>query len=247
MIFYPSVRSVAYLNAFRELGVYPDETIIMPGAVPKLDHVIRESEEYGYRRLFFDVGFDYMEFLGSSGSKILKVPSADINAPSVHEALKKVQNSYVLFSGGGILKRQTIDTGKLFIHVHPGIVPAYRGSTCFYYSILSENFLGSTAFIMSERIDAGDVIAESMFKINYRVQAGQKLFFDYILDPFIRYMTFKKVLTMYLKSERFTPTPQVTTEKPAYYIMHSLLRHLTVNRINKLYDETANAGIFEYF
>ena len=71
---------------------------------------------------------------------------------------------FCIFSGGGILKKEILELSTKFVHFHPGIVPNYRGSTCFYYSILNDDECGVTAFIMEEGLDVGDVICKKNFK-----------------------------------------------------------------------------------
>ena len=79
----------------------------------------------------------------------------DINNAELREYVKKITCDYIVFTGGGILKDKILDAGKKFIHIHPGIVPEYRGSTCFYYSIINEKKVGVTAFIMDKTLDNG--------------------------------------------------------------------------------------------
>ena len=63
--------------------------------------------------------------------------------PNSEEVLKLVQESaqsIFVYSGpgGAILGDRILSTGKKFVHVHPGIVPYYRGSTTLYYSLLND-------------------------------------------------------------------------------------------------------------
>ena len=41
----------------------------------------------------------------------------------------------------------------LFLHVHGGWAPEYRGSTAFYYGVVREHFLGTTAMWLDEGIE----------------------------------------------------------------------------------------------
>lgn len=241
----PSIRGLAYLDAFIDLGVYPGEIILMQQEIPRLKDVRAEAEKYGYNDIFFNLALDLFDFAVNCGARVINVPTTDINSPLVRESLKSCLSSYFVFTGGGILDKETLRQGKNFIHIHPGIVPRFRGSTCFYYSLLEDNSLGSTAFLMDEHIDTGNVIASTRFHMNYRIQPEQTMFMDYIVDPFVRAVTLKKVLSMYVHDGRIMTSPQPPSDTHAYFVMHPLLRHLTIHRINRRYDEAAPGGIFE--
>ena len=217
----------------------------MTQQIQKLEAVRAEAKRFGYNEMFFNLDLDLFDFVANCGARVVSVPTTDINSTLVRESLKSCRNSYFVFTGGGILDKETLGQGKNFIHVHPGIVPHFRGSTCFYYSLLEDNSLGSTAFLMDEHIDTGNVIASTRFHMNYRIQPEQTLFMDYIVDPFIRAMTLKKVLSMYIREGRIVTSPQPPSDTPAYFVMHPLLRHLTIHRISRRYDENAPGGIFE--
>ena len=241
----PSIRGLAYLNAFIDLGVYPDEIILMQQDIPRLKDVRDEAEKADYNGMFFNIDIDLPAYVNGCGARVITVPANDINSPLIHESLKKCRSSYFIFTGGGILDKLTLSQGKFFIHIHPGIVSHYRGSTCFYYSLLENGSLGSTAFLMDEHIDTGNVIASTRFRMNYLIQPWQKLFMDYIVDPFIREVTLKKVLEFYLHQGYINATPQPPSYKPAYFIMHPLLRHLTIHLSNNRYNAGKPCGIFE--
>ena len=80
----------------------------------------------------------------------------DINDNRLIEYIKKVSVIYFVFTGGGILKQEILNSGKKFIHMHSGIAPQYRGSTCIYYSILDNDNCGVTAFLMNEKFNQGE-------------------------------------------------------------------------------------------
>ncbi|MCX6122129.1 MAG: hypothetical protein NTX44_11005 [Ignavibacteriales bacterium] len=241
----PSVRSIAYLNVFQELGVWPSEVVIIPVGIPGLDKLMEEDKLFRYSDAFFRIDPDLINSIEHTGATVIKAKSSDINDEEIQACLHQCSNKYFLFTGGGILSEHMFMLGKTFIHLHPGSIPEYRGSTCFYYSILTENTLGSTAIIMDKNIDTGPNIAASKFCINYLIKPEQPLFVDYIIDPYIRSYTLKKVLQKYSAENRIEICPSQHKEGNAYFIMHPLLRHLAVIRINTLYDPNKPSGIFE--
>ena len=240
----PSFRTVAYLCAFRELGLYPAELILLPGALPNRDTVLQEAREHNYAELYFDVTLDPLEWCRACGTRITQLHDSDVNGDAVFAALSQSQSGTVIFSASGILNQRILALDKTFIHVHPGSLPDYRGSTCFYYSLLETNEVASTSFLMREGIDTGPVIASSRFQVNVRLAAAQKQFLDHILDPFIRAQTLKKVLRMLSSG---APMPSAPNNKavgePMCYVMHPLLRMLTARRVAGTYVAARPTGI----
>ncbi|OGT98228.1 MAG: hypothetical protein A2X80_06650 [Geobacteraceae bacterium GWB2_52_12] len=244
LLIQPSLRSIAYLRVFESLGLVPAEVILLEGAIGNMGELRIEDARYGYSTDFFKIDPDILDLLDGACS-VVRVASRDINSGLVHEALSKCITKDIIFSASGILAREAFSLGKRFIHVHPGSLPHYRGSTCFYYSLLERGLVGSTAFFMDEQIDTGEIIAASEFSVNYAIQQGQRFFMDYILDPHIRSMTLKKVLAAYLEKDNIPSYPQPPSERPTYYIMHPLLRRLATDSLVHNYDATRPAGIFE--
>lgn len=243
ILLWPSIRSIAYLSIFRELNIYPSEIIWMENKIGRLAELRNEAVRFGYEK-FFDIYMDLQQFVKNDISKVFHPGTSDINSPEVLQILSRCNSKNFIYTGGGIIDRETLNLGKQFIHVHPGIIPEYRGSTCFYYSLMKDFSLGTTAFFMNEKIDAGDIILQLRFKLNYNIRPDQPLFMDYVLDPYIRAVTLKRVLCKFILSEEIE-TRRYNCNDFAYYVMHPLLRHLTVNRINHEFREDCPIAIFE--
>jgi methionyl-tRNA formyltransferase len=240
----PSVRSLAYLAMLRSLNWTPREVVLLQGEIGCLEAVRAEDREFGYSRKYFDPSVDLESYL-EDVPEVLRVDGIDVNSTAVHRALGQCSSEVFLFTGGGILSGETLRLGKSLLHCHPGWVPDYRGSTCFYYSLLQENALGATAFLMDEHIDTGAVLARSRFRCNLRVTPSQPLFMDYILDPYIRACTLRKALLARLRSGAWGAFPQEPDGRQAFFVMHPWLRHLAISRVNAAYLESAPEGIFE--
>lgn len=241
----PSIRGMAYISMFRALNIYPEEVILMKGNIGNLHEVRAEDNLFDYSGQFFDLRYDLIDYVNNCGAHVINCSSNDINGTEIRKAIIDCSNEHFIFTGGGILHKNILSAGKKFIHVHPGIVPDYRGSTCFYYSILDRGTVGATAFIMDEHIDTGDTILCSEFRLNYRILSEQPLFIDYIVDPYIRAITLKKVLVHYLKHCTMTTHLQEPATKTAYYIAHPLLRHIAIRRVNDIFNDKSDKGIIE--
>jgi len=145
----------------------------------------------------------------------------EINHPELIRYLKNLDSIYLIFSGGGILKNEILNIGKKFLHLHPGITPYFRGSTCFYYSILKNNNCGVTAFIMDENLDTGNIVLQRTFsKPNHK-------FIDEIYDAHIRSETLIDVLkNNLLDKENFQKQDNSIGE--TYFIIHPVLKHIAI-------------------
>jgi methionyl-tRNA formyltransferase len=243
VILQPSIRGMAYMDTFREMNICPEKIILMPGSIGKLAEV-RAEDKFGYSGRFFDLQYGLFDYVRNCGADVKTVSSGDINSIEIRNALESCSAEYIVFTGGGILGLDILSIGKKFIHVHPGILPEYRGSTCFYYSLLEKGTVAATAFIMEEGIDTGRTIFSAEFRVNYKIHPEQSLFMDFVLDPYIRAFTLKKVLGIYLGSGTIPTYPQQPSSKPAYYVMHPLLRHIAVHKINRMFDGTSAIGIY---
>lgn len=149
--------------------------------------------------------------------------NGELNSDAVKKVLKNCKEKYFIFTGGGILDKEMCKL-KRFIHVHPGIIPDYRGSTCFYYSYLEEDYCGATAFIMNEKIDKGDIIASQKF------ENPKTIDMDNQYDPWMR----SQLLIDVIKNEKFLETtPQVKGGRN-YYVIHPVLKHLALLKVENL-------------
>ena len=84
------------------------------------------------------------------------INSYSINEENVISLLKNSNLKFFIYSGYGgiILRKEVLNIGVKFIHVHGGYLPNYKGSTCNYYSIIEQNYVGAASIIMNEKIDS---------------------------------------------------------------------------------------------
>jgi methionyl-tRNA formyltransferase len=230
----------------RELGVSPKEVILMNQPINLLDEVRGEGKRYGYSTEFFDLETDVQQAVADWDCTVHTVETADVNSPEVGKALDRCESTCFIFTGGGILSREMLSRGKSFVHAHPGYLPDYKGSTCFYYSLLTDGSLGASLFVMEEKIDTGRIIARLRFDVNYKIQPDQPYFIDYILDPYIRAETLRNGIVQFARhgTFQFCSQDKARAESMAYYVMHPMLRHLTIDRLNRQFSATTPRGVF---
>ena len=160
IILTPDNRSKAYLQKIIRNKIVIDEIILLDDG----RKITCTTEEEECAKIFeFNLSKSVKEILDDHKLKYKQFSFVDINNVELIKYLKTLYLDFCIFSGGGILKKEILELSTKFVHFHPGIVPNYRGSTCFYYSILNDDECGVTAFIMKEGLDVGDVICKKSF------------------------------------------------------------------------------------
>ena len=214
------IRSKAYLQKCIKNNLHFESVIFMNDQKREKEfdkNIIELSKQYN-----FDISESVSTTLKNNSISNMEFPFIDINEQKLIDYLKNLEIDYVIFTGGGILKKEILSLGIKFIHLHPGIVPDYRGSTCFYYSILNENYAGVTSFIMDESLDTGDIIFQKKFeKPNHQ-------YLDEIFDPHIRSETLIALLKN--KSNINKKNQQNKDSGETYFIIHPVLKHIAILR-----------------
>ena len=162
IILTPDNRSKAYIQKLLSSHIFPDVIIFLNNNIPEKTYsneIIEISRKNG-----FDISKSVKNTLSDNNLVYTEFDFNDINHPDLINFIKKNRKEYYIFTGGGILKNEILNSGVKFVHLHPGLTRKYRGSTCFYYSILNEGSAGVTAFIMDEGLDTGDIIYEKIFE-----------------------------------------------------------------------------------
>jgi len=212
-------RSKAYLQKIIKNKILIDKIIFMnqKNVEKKFSkECINESKKCG-----FDISESVEKTLKKNKIAYKEFKFNDINNNELIEFAKKSDIEFFIFTGGGILKDQILSCKSKFIHFHPGIVPEYRGSTCFYYSIINQGDCGVTAFIMNKGLDTGDIIYQKKFlKPSHQ-------FIDDVYDANIRSETLIDILkNNYLEKNQFIKQDKI--EGNTYFIIHPVLKHIAI-------------------
>ena len=218
IILTPSARSKAYIQKILKNKFSLSEIIFLNDG--KIEPDFEQEEIFESNRNGFDISESVLSTLEKNNLSFKEFDFIDINNQELVNFIAKSNSDFFIFSGGGILKDPILNTDKKFIHFHPGIVPQYRGSTCFYYSILIENQCGVTAYFMDKNIDTGKIIFQKFF------EPPNHKFLDNVYDSFIRSETLIEVLkNNLLKSDNFNEQP---IEGKTYHIIHPVLKHIAI-------------------
>ena len=219
IILTPDNRSKAYIQKLVKNNITLNSILFMNDNKREKSYsedIIKISKKNG-----FDISKSVKDTLTGNNLTFKEFNFVDINHQDLVKHIENNEEGFLIFTGGGILKKEILNSGVKFIHFHPGIVPNYRGSTCFYYSILDEGNCGVTAYIMDEKLDAGDIVYQKKFnKPNH-------IFVDDVYDPFIRSETLVELIKKdVLKKNNFKKNNPLEGE--TFFIIHPVLKHISI-------------------
>jgi methionyl-tRNA formyltransferase len=231
-------RSKAYLQNLINNNFIPSKIIVLNNNnVTLVEHtendklISKHTKQIFIRRLDdLDISFDEKEHvlktIQNHNIKFVEINSSDINSKEVIDEVASIKDEYIVYSGpsSSILKKEILSKNKKFIHVHPGWLPKFRGSTTIYYSMLSKCKIGCSVIFLEEGIDKGPVLYRQEYEI---LEKG--IDFDYLLDPLVRV----KTLIEFFKTEEIKPMKQNDDQdETTFYIIHPVLKHLSIINYN---------------
>ena len=232
-------RSKAYLQNLLKNGLLPKKIILLDGKGVELpehtenDKVISNNTKQKFIRKLsdLDISFDEKEHvlstIKSNRLECTILDTLDVNAKEVVKEVEKISTDYIIYSGPGgtILGREILSQGKDFVHVHPGWLPKYRGSTTIYYSMLETSEVGASVILFEEGIDEGPILYRKKYKIK-----DLDIDFDHVLDPLVR----AKTLIEFLRKGVINLKKQEDREIPStFYIVHPFIKHASILKHKK--------------
>ena len=124
-----------------------------------------------------------------------------INSNIIKKLLSKSCQKYYIYSGipGEIVSEKIININKKFIHVHPGKIPQYKGSTTHYYYLFKKRKIVLTALFLNKIIDSGEIIDIKEYLLPRNLDN-----LDYIFDPYYRSLMLLKILKRFIKTKNFS-------------------------------------------
>ena len=227
-------RSKAYLQNLIKNNFVPNKVIVLNDKNVTLaehtenDKLISSDTNQKFIRKLSDleISFDEKEHIlktiKNNEIEYVLLDTLDINSNLVINEITKIEQEYIVYSGPGgtILRKEILSKGKKFIHVHPGWLPNYRGSTTIYYSMLFESKVGCSVILFEEGIDEGPILYRKEYVITEK-----GIDFDYLLDPLVR----TKTLIEFFKTKEMNPIKQdEQNETSTFYIIHPLLKHISI-------------------
>jgi methionyl-tRNA formyltransferase len=191
-------------------------------AIERIQH---QQETHHNQGGDFDLTLSVRNYLDENRIPYQVLPWLDPNNAGVINAVTNSQPSILIYSGpgGAILRRDILSTGKHFLHIHPGFLPGFGGSTTIYYSLIKENLCGASALFLTDKIDAGPIIRREVYP-----PPADRTTIDLWYDPFIRSDLLVKVLMDYVSTGEMEAQPQPQSDGEVYFIIHPLLKHIAI-------------------
>ncbi len=211
-------RARAYFDMMQQNGLAPSFVLLLgTGDAPAAS---RQPEPTP----FFDNVTPLARAVIDSGIPHQLFTSADINANDICAALSALPSGIVIFApAAGLLARaQLFETGHKLLHVHPGRLPEFRGSTPMYYSLIAERKLSASAIFLALEIDVGPIVAQRDFSLPEDLRN-----IDAVYDPYIRAVLLCQVLKDYRAGLDLRPQPQAAGGT-TYHVIHPVLKHLAL-------------------
>mgnify|MGYP001193421381 CR=1 FL=1 len=222
-------RSKAYLQIMGKNGYIPNFILILDDEKSFKDE-FKSTSTFGFGKTF-NPHEELLQTIRNLQISYEFCSTCDPNDALVVSMLKERNEKYFVYSGPGgkILRKEILTVGKKFIHMHPGSIPEYKGSTTIYYSILKEGRCGVTAFFMNEEIDRGEII--KMKKLD-KPKPGEDI--DYYYDCSIRAAILKEILDVYVSKDEFPrETLLQNANEETYFIIHPVLKHVAILECQK--------------
>ena len=216
-------RTRCYLQALGAASLFPRHCILLPGSLRPGQRADRSMKKLAAPWGAYEPDVPVEELCSRFSIPIIHALNGDVNSADMVEFLRCQPGKVFIYSGFGgvILKRNTLNAGKKFLHVHGGWLPEYKGSTTNYYSLLAEGYCGASAIFLTADIDGGEIIARQKFP---PPDDAREL--DHLWDGIYRSEVLVKVMRHYAETASW-PAP-VAENNPTrmFYIMHPVLRHV---------------------
>ena len=182
----------------------------------------------------FDPDKPVADTLAESAIPYETVRAGSINDRAVADAVRRTGADCVIFSGGGLLRKEMLSLPQRFLHVHPGLVPHVRGSMAVEWGVLLHGRCAASAFLMAEEIDAGEIIATRLFD----APAIERGHISPLYSAHIRSELLVDVIRSYSRDGCFSTIAQDPAEGATFYKMHPVLNDVVFWRCRRNVDPT---------
>lgn len=220
-----TARSQAYLQTLVARDLLPAAVILL--APPEKASPPRASTRLSLPDLVApDLGESVPATCARAGIPVIHVDTPDVNSAQVVQAIANCQADAVIYSGygGQIVADHVLASGPVFLHMHSGWLPDYRGSTTLYYALLNGDPPAVSALLLDKHIDTGPVVARRQYPV-----PPAHIDVDSVYDAAIRADLLARVLQEYAASGQFQGEQQQAPAGTApYYVIHPVLKHLAL-------------------
>jgi folate-dependent phosphoribosylglycinamide formyltransferase PurN len=213
-------RARAYIDLLAAAGLVPAAAVVVQtrGA--------STAPATGAATPLFDNVTPLPAALSRAGVRFTSVSAERLDDPALVAAVASLPQLVVIAGPPGALLGPAFFglEDKRYLHVHPGRLPDYRGSTPMYYQLLAEGGFTATALFIEESIDTGPIVAARDFAPPYDPTS-----IDLAFDPWMRAVLLREVLGRYAAGEELLGHPQ-PDGGTTYFVIHPILRNVATFR-----------------
>ena len=212
-------RSIAYLYFLEKKNLLPSVLILIDTKKNYKKIQIKKNK-------YFKYDLDIKKLAKKNNIELVELKKTKVNDDKCYNIIKQLKEKYIIYAAnyGDILEARYFSIKKKFIHIHPGKLPKYKGSTTYYYEILNEKSISFSAIFQEKKIDNGKIIA---FR-NFDLKNLKKNDLDHVYDPYLRSKLLVEVILKLKKNKRLLSRAQSKSKKNIYYIIHPLLKHIAI-------------------
>ncbi len=154
----------------------------------------------------------------------------EINELNIEKELSRSKNALNIFSGypGQIIKSKKI-LKNMILHIHPGSLYDFKGSTTLYYSLIMKGTIYCSVIALNSKIDSGKVLFKKKLFMPKKITIKK---FESSFENDLRALTLIEYLKLYSnKSPKINKRSYSTkSEISNYYICHPILRGLVFSK-----------------
>ena len=213
LLYAENLRSLSYLKFLKINNFIPTKIIVIP------NNEVTKNINRGHRKQINNL----KKILNYFRKKTLIINLKN-KKKKILENIKDIEEDYIVFAGnyGQILQKQYFNYNKFFIHVHPGNLPDYKGSTTYYYEYLLKNKITFTSIFLDKKLDSGKIIYKKSYspkKINLE---KMDTYYDLIYRSEVLINTLKL-----LNKKKIYPV-SIKTKNQSFYVIHPILKHIAI-------------------
>ncbi len=210
-----NARARAYIDRLARCGLRPAYALIVDVPAISLVPVTANATS------LFDNVTPLAKQCEKNGIPFARMAANTINHPDVVAETLRMPAEYIVYAGpgGAILAPDFFAGEKQFIHIHPGRLPEFRGSTPYYYELIMRGGMTATAMLMSPKIDEGSVIAAREFPAPQRPEM-----IDTELDPWMRAEILGEVAETLSATGHLPNASPQSGDAQTFFVIHTVLK-----------------------
>jgi len=209
-----TTRSLSYLGYFKKYKILPNQIFY-------LNDNKNLSKTY---KTFF------IKFSKKYNIDLVKLNSDTVDRVDIIRLLLDSPNKFIIYSGypGKIIKSKKLIRNKNLLHSHPGKLPNFKGSTTIFYSLIATKKIFCTTFILSEKLDGGQVILINEYATPKKIREINGAY-----DDKIRSINMVKAIKK-IQSRKFKKKKVIINSKhKEYSVAHPLIRSIAIKSVNR--------------